>query len=172
MAALGAGALPAADRAALLAFQRKTARLQRAVLGAVSTPRRKTQKRLADIKQALHDTPAADPALADRTRARSRRALRDILRRARRRQGDGRSPASRRRPAITDRSTRSSGRSGRSASAPTQTSRDAYAIAAEEFAPVLEKLRQADKDLASLEARMEAAGAPWTPGRVPTWRPE
>ena len=168
--ALGAGSLPPADRAELLAFQRKTARLQRAVLGAVSAAK-EDQKRLAHMKQALHDTPARRPG-ARRGRARARGAPARRSARARRRQGDGRSPGAdgaRRSPTG---STRSSATQWSSTSAPTQTSRDDYTIAAEEFAPVLEKLRQADKDLASLESRMEAAGAPWTPGRVPTWRPE
>jgi hypothetical protein len=35
---------------------------------------------------------------------------------------------------------------------------------------VLGKLRTlVDTDLAKLEKDMEAAGAPWTPGRVPEW---
>ena len=169
VAALGAGSLPAADRAELLAFQRKTARLQRAAFGAVSAAR-EDQKRLGDIKQALHDTPAADPALEKDARSLEAR-LRDILLAL---EGD-KVMAARQEPTapgISDRIDAVIGTQWSSVSAPTQTSRDGYAIAAEEFAPVLEKLRQADKDLASLESRMEAAGAPWTPGRVPTWRPE
>jgi photosystem II stability/assembly factor-like uncharacterized protein len=169
VAALGAGSLPPADRAELLAFQRKTARLQRAAFGAVSAAK-EDQKRLADIKQALHDTPAGDPALEKDARSLEAR-LRDILLAL---EGDKvmaarQEPTS---PGIIDRIDAIIGTQWSSVSAPTQTSRDGYAIAAEEFGPVLEKLRQADKDLASLESRMEAAGAPWTPGRVPTWRPE
>jgi len=38
---------------------------------------------------------------------------------------------------------------------------------------VLSKLRTlVETDLAGLEAKAEAAGAPWTPGRVPRWTPE
>ena len=48
----------------------------------------------------------------------------------------------------------------------------AYSIAAEEFAAFLPELRQLiEVDLVALEARMEAAGAPWTPGRLPEWEP-
>ncbi len=55
----------------------------------------------------------------------------------------------------------------------TATHRRNYEIAAEEFAPVLEKLRTlVESDLRRLEDAAEAAGAPWTPGRVPSWRPE
>jgi hypothetical protein len=53
---------------------------------------------------------------------------------------------------------------------PTQTHLDDYNIAASEFAGELAKLRAlVEVDLAKLEKDMEAAGAPWTPGRVPEW---
>jgi len=57
--------------------------------------------------------------------------------------------------------------------APTTTMRDAYAIAADEFTPVLANLRTlVDGDLKRLEDALEKAGAPWTPGRVPVWSRE
>ncbi len=59
-----------------------------------------------------------------------------------------------------------------SSSAPTATERRGYEIAAEAFAPALNALRAVDADLTALESEMEAAGAPWTPGRMPTWQPE
>ena len=53
---------------------------------------------------------------------------------------------------------------------PTQTQQDAYNIAADEFSQQILKLRSLiDTDLAKLQKDMEAAGAPWTPGRVPQW---
>jgi hypothetical protein len=53
---------------------------------------------------------------------------------------------------------------------PTQSHIDSYNIAAAEFAEELAKLRTlVDVDLTKLEKDMEAAGAPWTPGRVPEW---
>jgi hypothetical protein len=53
---------------------------------------------------------------------------------------------------------------------PTQSDIDSYGIAAGELADQLTKLRGlVDVDLAKLERDMEAAGAPWTPGRVPEW---
>jgi hypothetical protein len=58
-----------------------------------------------------------------------------------------------------------------STSPPTQTHRDAYTIAGRELDIELGKLRMLiEKDLMNLEKAMEAAGAPWTPGRVPEWR--
>jgi hypothetical protein len=53
---------------------------------------------------------------------------------------------------------------------PTQSHIDSYNIAAAEFAEQLSKLRTlVEVDLRKLEKDMEAAGAPWTPGRVPEW---
>ena len=55
---------------------------------------------------------------------------------------------------------------------PTETHREAYAIAAGQFAVALGQLRNIAGNLGVLEDRAEAAGAPWTPGRLPTWTPE
>jgi hypothetical protein len=53
---------------------------------------------------------------------------------------------------------------------PTQSHIDSYNIAAAEFGEQLSKLRAlVEVDLTKLEKDMEAAGAPWTPGRVPEW---
>jgi hypothetical protein len=54
----------------------------------------------------------------------------------------------------------------------TQTSRRGYEIAADAFGKFLENLRVLiDVDLKKLGDEMEAAGAPWTPGRgVPVWK--
>jgi hypothetical protein len=56
---------------------------------------------------------------------------------------------------------------------PTQTSINQYSAAAQDFGSALGQLRQLiEVDLRDLERKMEAAGAPWTPGRVPDWKPE
>jgi hypothetical protein len=50
---------------------------------------------------------------------------------------------------------------------------DNYDIAAGQFAPVLTELRNiAEVALPEVEDRLEEAGAPWTPGRIPEWSPE
>ncbi len=55
---------------------------------------------------------------------------------------------------------------------PTSTHRRSYENAASRFAPVLASLRSlVETDLAQLERQADAAGAPWTPGRVPEWKP-
>ncbi len=46
-----------------------------------------------------------------------------------------------------------------------------YTAAAQDFEAVLVQLRQLiEVDLTRLEKQLEAAGAPWTPGRIPEWR--
>jgi hypothetical protein len=75
-------------------------------------------------------------------------------------------------PAITDRVVQVVSGHWTATSAPTATHRRNYEIAAEAFAPVLEGLHGVEGDLVTLEAEMEAAGAPWTPGRLPRWQPE
>ena len=54
----------------------------------------------------------------------------------------------------------------------TPTVRRGYEIAADGFAKLLEEMRQTiDVDLKKLQGELEAAGAPWTPGRsLPIWK--
>ncbi|NUQ41254.1 MAG: glycosyl hydrolase [Calditrichaceae bacterium] len=167
---LNIAALPAADRAALLAFQQKTARLQRAVLGAENVAD-EAQTRLNYIKRALLDTPGADPALLQEALALQNR-LKDLQTKL---SGD-RVVASRNEPtppAIVDRVQGIVYGHWASTAAPTQTHRSAYQIAAEEFTTVLDGLRVLiEADLKNLEDKLESAGAPWTPGRVPRWKAE
>ena len=50
---------------------------------------------------------------------------------------------------------------------------DAYVQAGEAFEKVLGELRDlVERDLVRLEKKLEEAGAPWTPGRIPEWRME
>ena len=167
---LGSASLPAPDRAALLAFQKQTGKLQRAVLGSVEAAK-EAQKRLDHLRKALDDTPAADPELAAQARALERR-LKELQTEL---SGDRvvakhNEPTP---PSIVDRVQGIVGGHWVTTSAPTETHRRAYTIAAEQFAGVLERLRTlVEQDLAGLEDRAEASGAPWTPGRVPRWSPD
>lgn len=168
--ALGTATLPAPDRDALVAFQRRAARLQRAVMGAVEAAK-ETDARLKHVRKALLDTPAAEPAWSDDLRALEAR-LRDVRRAL---EGD-KVMAARSEPvppSISDRVEAIVGDQWQSSSAITQTSRDAYDVAAAAFEVQLAKLRElVEKDLRALEGRLEAAGAPWTPGRLPAWSRE
>jgi hypothetical protein len=57
-------------------------------------------------------------------------------------------------------------------SAPTSSHRQNYEIASAEFEAALTELRPLlERDLPALHATLEAAGAPWAPGRkLPTWK--
>ena len=58
----------------------------------------------------------------------------------------------------------------RTTSSPTQTQRESFNVASEEFAPILAQVKRLiEIDLDNLESQMEQFGAPWTPGRVPGW---
>ena len=169
-AAIGTASLPAPDRAAILAFQKKTGKLQRAVLGAVETAN-EAQKRLDHIKKAIDDTPSPDPRWADEARSIESR-LKDV-----REALTGDSARAKRNeptpPSIVDRVQSIVYGHWSSTSGPTATHRRAYEIAAGAFAEALTRLRTlVDADLKSIEERMEVGGAPWTPGRVPRWSEE
>ena len=74
-------------------------------------------------------------------------------------------------PSINDRVGYVVGAQRMSTSPPTQTQQNQYTAAAQDFQTVLSQLRQLiDVDLARLEKQLEAAGAPWTPGRIPEWK--
>jgi len=167
---LGLATLGAQDKAAVLAFEQKAARLQRAVLGAVEAAK-EARGRLAKIKIALSDTPATRPEFAAQAGSIETR-LQDIQVTL---SGDKvlekyNEPTP---PSIEDRVQLIVYSLWATTQAPTGTMLDAYEIAGDEFAGVLAKLRTLlEVDLVKLQDAMEKAGAPWTPGRVPTWTKE
>jgi hypothetical protein len=60
----------------------------------------------------------------------------------------------------------------RSLEPPTTTQQRQYEILSSEFATVLSRLRAiVDTRLKTVEVAAEQAGAPWTPGRIPEWKP-
>ncbi|MDX6611739.1 MAG: hypothetical protein QOD75_925 [Blastocatellia bacterium] len=164
----GQDAMSPADRAALAEFQRKAARLQRAVQGALEAANA-LKPRLALIRRALLDTPAAGDKLLDEAAALDKRTN-EILRALR---GDTvlRARNINLPPSITERVGDIVGAQRTSTARPTQTQMNQYAAAAQDFEQALAQLRQLiEGDLARLEKQMEAAGAPWTPGRIPEWK--
>jgi len=164
----GQGGMSPADRSALVDFQQKVARLQRAVQGA-SDAANALKPRLVLIKRALMETPSAgdklltDAAGLDKRTNEILRALRgDTALRAR----NINLP-----PSISERVGDIVGSQRMSTSRPTQTQMNQYTVAAQDFETTLTQLRQLiEGDLARLEKQMEAAGAPWTPGRIPEWK--
>ncbi len=167
---LGLATLAADDQEAAAAFHQKAAELQRAVLGALAAHGEATE-RVAHVARAIHQTPGAELTWseeADRLEAELRRLQIALV-------GD----------AVVARAsepthTGISGRIGTvvegswsASSAPTGTAHEEYERAADLFGPVLEDLRRVvEQDLPALEQKLEAAGAPWTPGRVPSWSKE
>lgn len=156
------------DRAALVEFQQKAARLQRAVQGALDAANA-LKPRLALIRRALLETPAAGDNLLDDAAALDKRTN-EILRALR---GDN---ALRQRninlpPSINERVGNIVSSQRLSTARPTQTQINQYNTAAQDFEQTLAQLRQLiEGDLVRLEKQMEAAGAPWTPGRIPEWK--
>jgi hypothetical protein len=75
-------------------------------------------------------------------------------------------------PSISSRVNRIVGSQWDTTSAPTQTERDAYGWAADAFSKELGRLYKLASDLEAFEGQLEAAGAPWTPGRLPGWKAE
>lgn len=167
---LANSSLPVKDRAAVLAFQQKTARLQRAVLGA-SGIADETATRLSLLKQAIDDTPGAAPSLRDTARSLELRLL--DLRvdlEGDRVKGSRNEPIG---PSISGRVQRIIDSHWRSSSDAPKTGMHDYDLAASAFSTTLESLRQlVGVDLPALEAKASAAGAAWTPGRLPEWKPE
>jgi hypothetical protein len=163
----GQGSMNASDLAVREEFERKVARLYRAVSGATHTAH-ELEERLKSIREALRETPAAEKQLdaeADAIEQNNRLILRSLS-------GD-REMQKRNEPvasSINDRIEAIMEGERFSLARPTQSHVDDYNIAAADFGQQLGKLRTlVEVDLAKLEKEMEAAGAPWTPGRVPEW---
>ncbi|MEW6252994.1 MAG: hypothetical protein AB1716_20340, partial [Planctomycetota bacterium] len=161
-----------ADRAdpEALAFRQRVERLQRAVQGALHAAG-EAETRLAHDRVAILQTPDADPALlaeVDRLRKELDRILVGL-------RGDE-TVARRNRPtplSVAERAGSLIGNLWGITTPPTQTQRDEYRHAGQEFTRLLADLRTLiEKDLTALEAKLESAGAPWTPGRIPVWEME
>lgn len=151
---------------ASLGDQEKVAALQREVLGA-SALVSEGLTRVGYLKRAIDETPTADATLASRARVMENRLrdARELL------SGDptlGRhqepSPQSlldRLRGAV-------GGRSGSSLAPMNAAERAQFDYVRTQFSGVMPKIQQLiDVDLKGLEDAAEAAGVPWTPGRMP-----
>ena len=164
----GIESMATADRAALVEFQQKAVRLQRAVSGATQAANA-LRPRLAAIKRAINETPSLPQRLQDDATALERRTneiLRALSGDSAARQRNMNTP-----PSINERVGYVINAQRMSTARPTQTQQAQYTAAAQDFETVLGQLRQLiEGDLSRLEKQLEAAGAPWTPGRIPEWR--
>ncbi|MGB6867877.1 MAG: hypothetical protein WBE11_19510 [Candidatus Aminicenantaceae bacterium] len=162
---LGLATLEVKDRNELLAFQKRAGELQRAIMGADAAAS-EAMTEIQFIKKALLATPKADPQLGDLARTLERR-LQEFQTelsgdRTVRRRSEPTSPSIMRRL-----------NAQLSTTCPiTETNKRNYEIAADDFEKLLEQMRQViEVDLKTLKDSIEAAGAPWTPGRrLPRWK--
>ncbi len=158
----GAESLSATDRKALADFQTKALRLQRAVNGAGEVAAA-AKTRIGLLRRAAQEADAVQPAneLAS-VDSRIDRILHEL--RGTRPNSD--IPP----PSISNRVNTATQRFRFSTGRPTQTQTEQFNLAAEEFRPVLARLRTiVDDELPKIEKALERAGAPLTPGRLPDW---
>ena len=163
IAPLNAPAIAAQDRAAVLAFQRETGELLRAVTGSQRVAA-EAAARIGAIKQALGRWPAAPGELMDEARALELRLL--DLREA----FDGSSTRTSRSepdlPGIAGRVNQIVRGHWSGMHGPTGTHREQYRVARLAFEAIYPDLaRLVETDLLALETRLEEAGVPWTTGR-------
>jgi hypothetical protein len=161
--------IPVPDRGAVLEFQRSVASLRRS-LDAATRVAGEAGTRLANLRAAVRATPGVDQALmaeidgmqvrldAIQIEFRGDRILSRLDR-----------PVP---PSISGRLRTITGELWNTTSAPTGTQREQYRFAGEAFERVLPELRAlVEEDIPAFEARLDDAGAPWTPGRrVPDWK--
>ncbi len=160
----GTEGMTPADRTALAEFQRKVSTLQRAVSSA-SEAATNANTRIGLLRRAAQEAPGSTPALVNEAKALDAKAD-EILHALR----GGRDNTDIPPPSISQRVGQISQRIRMSALRPTQSQIENYNIAAEEFKPVLARLKTLiDVELPKLEKALDAAGAPWTPGRLPDW---
>ncbi len=161
--------IPNENRAELVAFQDKVSVLINAV-NAADEFAKEQMKRTQYIKQAIQNTPGAPFSLMDSAMVIEKRldhilwALNGQPPKA---SDEENWPAP---PPIQTRLGAIMEASWGNTSSPTQTQRDQYSLLEEELPPLLDQLKQiAEVDLKYLEAELDKLGAPWTPGRIPTW---
>ncbi len=164
---LGINTFKAESFAEALAFQQRTADLERAVRGALKWAD-EADERLTYTRKALCDAPNADTALLAESQ-RLQTELNDILVQLR-----GDTTREKRNvftpPSISERVNRIVGSQWDTTSAPTPTNVKDFQWAAEAFTTELSRLKVLSAALDVFERQLEAAGAPWTPGRLPEWK--
>ena len=160
----GATATTQQDRSTLVTFQQKVARLQRAVMGTIESGNT-LKANLATMKRALYETPGASTALINSASTLEKRNEELLLEL----RGDVvlRAHDENTAPAISERVMEIVSGQRMSTSPPTQTQIQDYEIASAALTKVLAQWKTlVTVDVKKLEDAMEAAGAPYTPGRM------
>ena len=151
-----------AERTLLADFQRKVAKLQRAVGGAVEVSGG-AKSRIGLLKRAAMEAITDNKKLMDQAEAFDNE-IDQLINELR----GGRENSDIPPPSIASRIGNVAGTIRLSTIKPTQTQLDQYELSNAEFAPVLARLRTlVEIDLPKFEKALEAAGAPLTPGRLP-----
>ena len=162
--ALEGTTLPASNRGELVAFQKATAEFQRVFSGATSM--------LSDAGDKVSAMKKAVLALSNPTAEwlgelkEMEQSIADIRQEI---YGDRRASTLDidTEPSISSRLNGMAYAMYNSTSAPTQTMRDQLAIAKEAFGPVFQQIKTLmNTEIKAMEAKLEAAGAPYTPGRM------
>lgn len=167
---LGGEVIPQRDRIADAAFQQKVTRLQRALQGA-NRVASDALARTRLLEVALHDTPGKGTMELSQQAAAIKARLLDLNLLL---NGDGlkrgRNEADP--PSLNERVGQIMSGAWYAFHNTTRTHQRNLEIASTDMDKALATLRGIVLDLAALEAKAEAAGAPWTPGRLPEWKHE
>ena len=160
--------LAAENRSGLVDFQRKVNELNRALRGAIEISS-DLKNKIEIIKTALRHTENCPVSLIDEA---NRIADENII--LYRKMVDDDVISKRNEPVYPSISARLDEvvyGLWQTSSDPTETYKQNYQIASDEFKPTLQRLKAlVEIDIKNLEREMEKLGAPWTPGRVPDWR--
>ncbi|MFP4471050.1 MAG: VPS10 domain-containing protein [Bacteroidales bacterium] len=158
--------LPATDREALVQYQNKVSELARTMRGAENYME-DLMKKVAHIRQALHNTPKAPVELSHKARNLAE-SLDEVEFEF---NGTPAKASSEEVPPepmpLNHRMNTIAYSHWGSTSAPTQTQLKQYQILMEELPPVIDEIKQIDREVTALEKEMEKYEAPWTPGRLP-----
>ena len=165
--ALGWATLPAEDKPAMLAFQKEVGAFNRVVRGTVRYLDELSSK-LKLMAVAVKESPLVDENLLEAIRIKEQEIaeINIVL------SGDG-SMSSRSyptSPSITERVGDVVYGILETSSAPTETMKQSLDVAKELFSGIYTKVKLlGETDIPILEEKLELAGAPYTPGRLPEW---
>ncbi|WP_321280531.1 VPS10 domain-containing protein [Marinifilum fragile] len=163
--------LPAENREELVQFQQKVARMLKAIQGSMQLVESYKAK-IAAIKTALVQTPGIDANVSVKVEELSAELneieflFEGVPARA---SWEEIPPAQ---IPISNRINNIVGTHWASTSGVTQTQKDQFEILKEEFPAALKRLQKLADDMKWVEAELEKQGAPWTPGRIPTYTVE
>jgi hypothetical protein len=166
---LAEGPATMADRQAMADFEDKLAKLQKA-LTATTQSATEAGTRLSAMLRAIDATPSLPLKLREEA-LRFQKTLNEIELalngdRVWRAHNEG-TPAS-----ISEHVQAAASPTRGTTGRPTRTALEQYQIASDELAVEVPKLRKLiETDMKAIEKQLDAAGAPYTPGRLPEWKP-